>query len=174
MLAVDWVEHWDNVAKIQGSLARGEACPEKGGSIVDNDVWLDCAYDDLLDSGKVVMPFILRVGDGTGLLEASVEDITGCNWLWPYMLNWQLESCGGWRSRRVATWEPWMNSTSWQRSEGRIGWQGLALPKAENVTYGILDIPLTLHMQYYISEMWNSLEATPNIPRDSRRPHRCF
>jgi len=43
------------------------------------NVLLHSAFDDPLDRGKVVMPFLLEVGDGTGLLEAIVEDITRWN-----------------------------------------------------------------------------------------------
>jgi len=76
VVAVDRVDHRECPGNAPGSSAREEVRSEGGGGIPDIQILGATAFDDLLASEQVVRTFFLRVGDCTGLLGATVEDIT--------------------------------------------------------------------------------------------------
>jgi len=73
---VDWVDHQECPGNVPQSTAREEACFEEGSGIPDIPILGATALDDLLASALVVGIFLLRMGDCTGLLGATVEGIT--------------------------------------------------------------------------------------------------
>jgi len=76
VVAVDLVDHQECPANVPGSTAREEACAGGGGCIPDIQILGTTAFHDLLASEQVVWTFFRRVGYCTGLLGATVEDIT--------------------------------------------------------------------------------------------------
>jgi hypothetical protein len=76
VVAVDLVDHQECPGNVPGSTAREETCSEAGGGIRDVQIVGATTFDDLLVSEQVIGAFCLRVGDCTGLLGATVEDIT--------------------------------------------------------------------------------------------------
>jgi len=76
VVALARVHHQECPGTVPGSTAREEACFEGGAGIPDIQILGATAYDDLLASEQVVGTFLLRVGDFTGLLGATVEGIT--------------------------------------------------------------------------------------------------
>jgi len=76
VVAVNRVEHQECPGNVPGSTTGEEACSEGGGGIPDIQILGATAFDDQLASEQVVGTFFLIVGDCTGLLGTTVEDIT--------------------------------------------------------------------------------------------------
>jgi hypothetical protein len=76
VVAVDRVDHQESPRNVRGSTAREEACSDGGSGIPYFQIPVATAFDDLLASEHVVGTFFQRVGDGSGLLGATVEGIT--------------------------------------------------------------------------------------------------
>jgi len=76
VLAMDQVDHQECPGNVPGSTASEEACSEGGGGILDIQILGGTAIDDQLASEQVVRTLFVRVGDCTGLLGVTVEDIT--------------------------------------------------------------------------------------------------
>ena len=130
VVALARVHHQECPGTVPGSTAREEACFEGGAGIPDIQILGATAYDDLLASEQVVGTFLLRVGDFTGLLGATVEGITEGEWDRPQALDGRAGSSRGSCGKRASKREPWMTATGTPRPEGSTGWRGLALPWA--------------------------------------------
>ena len=103
LVELDLVEYRQCPGNDPGSMAREEVCSEGGSGIADIQILRATAVDDLLASQQVIMTFCLRVGHCTGLLEATVGDITDGEWDTAQVLDGQAgSSCGSCR-RRVST-----------------------------------------------------------------------
>jgi hypothetical protein len=76
VVAVNCVDHQECPRNVPESTAREEVCSEGGGGILDIQILRATAFDDLLASEQIIRTFLLRVGDCTGLLGATVEGIT--------------------------------------------------------------------------------------------------
>ena len=104
VVAVDLADHQECPGNVPGSMAREEACSEGGGGIPDIEILAATAFDDQLASEQVIGTFFLRVGDCTGLLQATMEGITNGEWDGPQVLDRRAGNCGGCCGRRVSTW----------------------------------------------------------------------
>jgi len=141
VVAVNPVDHQKCPGNVPGSTTREEACSEGVGGIPDIHILGASAFDDLLASEQVVGTFFLGVGDCTGLLGATVEDITDGEWDRPQALDGRAGSSGGSCGSRASTWEPSMTATGTPRHEGSTVRRVLALPLENCFTSRLLDIP---------------------------------
>jgi len=150
-------------------MATEEACSE-GGCTSSIQILGSTDIEDLLASEQVVWSFMLRVGDCTGLLGATMEGITDGVWDRPQALDSRARCHGGSWGRTVhQRWGRWMTATGQPRHEGSTGRRGLAYFDANCFISRLLDIPSHLSVSIMNWELMfadGAGTATKMVPTD--------